>query len=266
MRIATWNVNSVRTRLTHLTTWLTANPVEVVCLQETKVIDADFPRQSLEDLGYYVYPSGQKAYNGVALLSRQPLDAVHVGFGALLPAGRVGDLDDQKRLIRGVWGSRQVLNVYIPNGSAVDSEKYAYKLAWLTALRDYLDALLTQTPDVALCLCGDFNIAPDDRDIHDPVGKDAHIMASPLERQALQQIMRLGLRDGFRQFTAEAGHYTWWDYRAAAFRRNQGWRIDHHYLTPALATQAQKCWIDRTPRSWPQPSDHAPVLLELAQG
>ena len=262
MKIATWNVNSVRTRLDHVVQWLQANPVEVLCLQETKVVDDLFPRSAFTALGYAVYTSGQKSYNGVALLSRSPLSEVSLGFSAILPAAIVGDLDDQKRVITGVINGVRVVNLYVPNGAAIGSEKYAYKLAWLTVLKAYLQTLLQQSPD--LLVCGDFNIALEDIDIHDPTGRESHIMASDVERQTLRQVLEVGLADVFRKFTPEGGHFSWWDYRTGAFRRNAGWRIDHHYLSPDLYERAIGCTIDPTPRHLTQPSDHTPVIVELA--
>ncbi|AFZ27313.1 Exodeoxyribonuclease III [Cylindrospermum stagnale PCC 7417] len=260
MKIATWNVNSVRTRLEQVIDWLGPNPVDVLCLQETKVVDADFPRSPFEQLGYHLYISGQKAYNGVALISRQPLLDVTTGFKAILP-DISPEWDEQKRVITGIIGGIRIVNLYVPNGSAVGSEKYVYKLSWLTVLREYLRTLLVSQP--AICVCGDFNIALEAKDIHDKVKTENHIMASEIERQALQDILALGFADAFRKFTTEGGHYSWWDYRTGAFKRNLGWRIDHHYLTPALYEKAQSCIIDVEPRKLTQPSDHTPVIVEF---
>jgi exodeoxyribonuclease-3 len=185
MQIATWNVNSIRSRLQHVVDWLSHNPVDVLCLQETKVVDQDFPQQPLVDLGYTAYISGQKSYNGVALLSREPLTAVSAGFAPVVGAEATGDLDDQKRVITGVLQGVRIVNLYVPNGSAIGSEKYAYKLRWLALLETYLKTLLAE--NAALLVCGDFNIALDDRDIHDPEGKETHIMSSPQEREALNK-------------------------------------------------------------------------------
>ncbi|BAY39198.1 exodeoxyribonuclease III [Nostoc sp. NIES-2111] len=260
MKVATWNVNSIRTRLEHVIDWLKQNPVDVLCLQETKVLDADFPRSPLESLGYNLYISGQKAYNGVALISQQPLTDVTSGFTPILPD--IEPLwDEQKRVITGVLDGVRIVNLYVPNGSAIASEKYEYKLRWLTVLREYLRSLLLLQP--AICVCGDFNIALEDIDIHEKVKAENHIMASPAERQALRDVLELGFADAFRKFTSEGGHFSWWDYRAASFRRNQGWRIDHHYLTPVLYEQAKSCIIDISPRKLTQPSDHTPVIVEF---
>jgi exodeoxyribonuclease III len=267
MKIATWNVNSIRSRLTHVLDWLESSAVEVLCLQETKVPDDVFPRSPFEERGYYLYISGQKSYNGVALISRMPLENVSCGFSPVLKGTEALEdaqqLDEQKRVITGVVAPGiRLVNLYVPNGSSVGSEKYAYKLRWLGVLRQYLQKL--QAEDQPILMCGDFNIALEDRDICDPDNKGNHIMASPSEREALQTVIEMGFADAFRKFTEESGHYSWWDYRAASFRRNLGWRIDHHYLTPDLYEKATSCVIDKEPRSLPQPSDHTPVIVELA--
>ncbi|MBD2439070.1 exodeoxyribonuclease III [Nostoc sp. FACHB-110] len=260
MKIVTWNVNSIRTRLAHVINWLSENPVDVLCLQETKVVDSDFPRSPFVELGYHLYIWGQKAYNGVALISRQPLTDVSAGFTTILP--EIEPVwDEQKRVITGVIEGIRIVNLYVPNGSAIGSEKYEYKLRWLTVLRKYLQLLLQSQS--AICICGDFNIALESIDIHDKVNGENHVMATPAERQALRDVLELGFADAFRKFNSEAGHYSWWDYRAAAFRRNMGWRIDHHYLTPELYDRAKSCIIDVEPRKLTQPSDHTPVILEL---
>lgn len=264
MKIATWNVNSIRSRLVHVVDWLQETNVDVLCLQETKVVDEDFPRSPFEELGYHLYISGQKSYNGVAIFTKTPVTDITRGFTPVLGDDVVGDLDEQKRVISGVVGDIRIVNLYVPNGSSVGSEKYYYKLRWLKVLREYLQALLEKQPN-ALCVCGDFNIALEDRDIHDPKGRDNHIMASPVERQALRDVLEVGLSDAFRKFTSEGGHFSWWDYRTRAFSRNMGWRIDHHYLTPNLYEQATSCTIDISPRKLTQPSDHAPVIVELLQ-
>lgn len=262
MKVATWNVNSIRTRLGQVVDWLQANPVEVLCLQETKVVDADFPRSQIESLGYHLYVSGQKSYNGVAILSKTPVKDISIGFAPVLGADVVGEFDEQKRVITGTVENVRIVNLYVPNGSAVGSEKYDYKLCWLKILQDYLKALLEKQQN-ELCVCGDFNIAPDDRDIYNPKGKDNAIMASPAERQALRDVLEVGLADAFRKFTSEGGHYTWWDYRQNGFSRDRGWRIDHHYLTPTLYDRAICCTIDKAPRKLEQPSDHTPVIVEF---
>jgi exodeoxyribonuclease-3 len=260
MKVATWNVNSIRSRLDHVVQWLQSNPVDVLCLQETKVVDDSFPVEPFESLGYTPQVYGQKSYNGVALISRQPLAEVNYGFADVLGATRVGDLDDQKRVIAGRLEDVYIVNLYVPNGNSIGSDKYAYKLRWLDCLGDYLTTLLQTYP--RLNVCGDFNIAPEDKDIYNSEGKATHIMSSPQERQALQQVLAVGLADGFRQLMPEGGHYTWWDYRAASFQRNRGWRIDHHYLSAELCDRLTACTIDVEPRGWEKPSDHVPVVVE----
>lgn len=261
MKIATWNVNSIRTRLEHIVNWLTENPVDVLCAQETKVVDADFPAGAFADLGYTCYISGQKSYNGVALISKTPLESVSCGFEPVLGGAIAAPFDEQKRVITGILDGVRIVNLYVPNGSSVGSDKYTYKLSWLAVLREYLAKLLAENPK--LLVCGDFNIALEDRDIHDPKGREKEVMATDAERQALRAILDLGLADAFRKFNQEEGQFSWWDYRAAAFRRNLGWRIDHHYLSPPLYAEAKSCIIDKTPRQLEKPSDHAPVLVEL---
>jgi exodeoxyribonuclease III len=260
MKIATWNVNSIRTRLEHVVGWLSQNRVDILCMQETKVVDANFPRTSFEELGYHLYISGQKAYNGVAIASLQPLENVTSGFTAIV-SNLEPEWDEQKRVITGIIDKVRIVNLYVPNGSSVGSDKYEYKLRWLTVLKEYLEKLLVSSPSI--CLCGDFNIALESKDIHDGVSTENHIMASELERQALHDVLSLGFADAFRKFTTDGGNYSWWDYRAASFRRNLGWRIDHHYLTPELYKLAKSCTIDVAPRKLPQPSDHTPVILEF---
>lgn len=261
MQVATWNVNSIRTRQQIVINWLESNPVDVLCLQETKVRDEQFPLAPFAEIGYHLYISGQKAYNGVAIFSRNPLKDVSSGFSPILGDREVGDFDLQKRVITGVLNGVRIVNLYVPNGAAIADAKYEYKLAWLKLLQEYLQILSEE--DTGLCVCGDFNIALEDRDIYNSKDKDKHIMSSPPERSALQEILDLGFQDAFRKFTAEEGHFSWWNYRAAGFRRNRGWRIDHMYLTSKLYENATKCWIDIEPRKLEKPSDHAPVIVEF---
>jgi exodeoxyribonuclease-3 len=260
MKIATWNVNSIRTRLNHVVNWLTEHPVDVLCLQETKVVDEKFPKEPLIEMGYQVVTFGQPSYNGVAILSREPLSDVNRGFSPLL-GDQFAEFDEQKRVITGITDDLRIVNLYVPNGSSVGSDKYQYKLKWLDVLYEYLQALLQELNHVLVC--GDFNIALEDIDIHDPTGREQQVMATDAEREALRVILNLGFADAFRKFTTEGGHFSWWDYRAGSFRRNAGWRIDHIYLTPDLYTKAIACTIDKTPRSLEQPSDHVPVIVEL---
>ncbi|MDJ1183543.1 exodeoxyribonuclease III [Roseofilum casamattae] len=263
MKIATWNVNSIRTRLDIVCNWLKENPVDILGLQETKVVDAQFPRSPLEELGYHVYISGQKAYNGVALLSREPLSDVSMGFAPVLGSERVGIFDDQKRLITGVLDGIRIITVYVPNGSDYLSDKYHYKLDWLVLLQEYLQILLSQHAE-GLCINGDFNIVPEDRDVYFEVPENSQKTGTtPKEREALQSILQLGLTDAFRQFNEDEGQYSWWDYRQNSFKRGRGWRIDHHYLSEPLRDRAKSCIIDVAPRHLTRPSDHTPVIVEF---
>ncbi|MFN9631725.1 MAG: exodeoxyribonuclease III [Cyanobacteriota bacterium] len=263
MRIATWNVNSVRTRLPHLRAWLEAERPEVVCLQETKVADPLFPLAPLAELGYGAAISGQKAYNGVAILSTLPLEDVRLGLEALLPGdGEARELDGQKRVMSARIDGVRVLNLYVPNGSAVGSQKYVDKLRWLGCLRRYLG--VQEESGEPLCIVGDFNIALEARDIHDPGRLTGGIMASDAERDALRAVLGERLGDAFRLFEAEGGHWSWWDYRGGGWETGRGWRIDHIYLDETLRECATGCEIHQGLRGQPQPSDHAPVVVRLA--
>lgn len=251
MKLATWNVNSLKVRLPHLLEWLAANPIDVVCLQETKQQDADFPQAELLAAGYHSAYAGQKTYNGVAILSRAPLCDVQYG---------IPDFEDeQKRVIAATVNGIRVICVYIPNGQSLDSDKYQYKLKWLAALRAWLQDELTRFPKLALL--GDFNIAPEDRDVYDPAGWAGNVLVSEPERDAFQGLLQLGLRDAFRLFEQAEKSYSWWDYRMLAFRRNLGLRIDHILISGAL--QCSSCLIDKAPRKLERPSDHTPVVAEL---
>lgn len=262
MRIATWNVNSVRTRLDQVVAWLGQERPDVLCLQETKVSDELFPRSAFEELGYHLAISGQKAYNGVAMLSLSPLEDVQIGFDALLiDSPEAAQLSEQKRVISALVEGVRVLNLYVPNGSALSSEKYPYKLAWLACLRRYL-AIQADQGD-PLCMVGDFNIGPKERDLPDPKRQTGGIMASPPERDALQAALGESLTDVFRIFEPETGHWSWWDYRSGAWDRDKGWRIDHIYLSEELLDCATGCVIHKATRGHIQPSDHAPVVVNL---
>jgi exodeoxyribonuclease III len=261
MKIATWNVNSIRTRQQIVVDWLQQHRVDVLCLQETKVTDDLFPQSPFIELGYHLYISGQKSYNGVAIFSLKPLEGVIYGFSPII-GDLTRDFDLQKRVISGVFDRVRIVNLYVPNGSSLDSDKYQYKLAWFKVLQEYLQTLQIKQGQ-EMCVCGDFNVAPEDIDIYDPHGKDKHIMASPPEREALQEVLKIGLQDAFRKFTKTTGHYTWWDYRTAGFQRNRGWSIDKLYLTSQLYDRAIDCSIDIEPRKLEKPSDHAPTIVEL---
>ena len=262
MKIATWNVNSVRTRINHVCEWLQANPdVDVLCLQETKVVDSNFPHAPFNELGYHTYIYGQKSYNGVAMISRSPLVNVQTGFAAVLGDLSDPSLDDQKRLITAQLGDIQIVNMYVPNGSEIDSEKFAYKLRWLKLLKEYLQALLAKNPNVLIC--GDFNVAIADLDIYDPKGRENKVMSTDIERETLADVLNLGFIDVFRKFEEGSGFYSWWDYRSGGFARNRGWRIDYHFLTQPLCDRATACTIDIEPRKLTQPSDHTPVIVTI---
>jgi exodeoxyribonuclease-3 len=249
MRIATWNVNSLRVRMDHLGRWLADNPVDAIALQELKLADEHFPHAEVGAMGLRGLCYGQKTYNGVAILSRSEARECAVGMPQ--------DADPQRRVIAASIGPVRLVNVYVPNGQAVGSEKFTYKLAWLGRLCDYLAALLPAHEH--LLVAGDFNIAPEDRDVHDPAAWEGSVHVSPPERDALAKITALGFTDLFRRFEQPANAYSWWDYRMNAFRRDHGLRIDLMLASKALADRCTACTIDRGPRRWERPSDHAPV-------
>jgi len=262
VQIATWNVNSIRTRLDQVQAWLQDAQPDLLCLQETKVDDPLFPHEVFEAQGYQVHFHGQKAYNGVAIVSRQPLEDVRRGFTDELPEDTEAlQLGEQKRVISALVNNIRIVNVYVPNGSALKSEKYPYKLEWLSCLNRYLSAQAKR--DEPLCLVGDFNIALEARDIHHPERLTGGIMASELEREALLNVLGDRLHDVFRVFEPDANHWSWWDYRSGAWDRDQGWRIDHIYLCDELLSQARSCVIHKHLRGHEKPSDHAPVTVDL---
>ena len=251
--VASWNVNSLKVRLPQLGEWLGSNPVDVIGLQETKLTDENFPTAELEALGYHVVRSGQKTYNGVALLSRQPISDVKLDLD--------GFDDPQRRVAIGSSGGVRYVNLYVPNGQAVGSEKYEYKLRWLDALHRTLQAELARHAHVVVM--GDFNIAPDDRDVHDPAAWAGQILCSEAERTALQRLLDLGFVDSFRLFDQPAASFSWWDYRQAGFRRNLGLRIDLILASQALQGACRASTVDTAPRRAERPSDHAPVLAHF---
>lgn len=253
MKLATWNVNSLKVRLPQVLQWLAENPVDVLCLQETKTTDDKFPLAEIEGAGYQVAFTGQKTYNGVAILSRHPMVEV-VKNNPLFP-------DEQQRLIAATIDGMRVICAYVPNGQAVGSDKYQYKLQWLAALHEWLKDELQAYSQLALL--GDYNIAPADCDVHDPVAWQGSVLVSDAERAAFQGLCSLNLVDAFRLFEQAEKAYSWWDYRQMAFRRNRGLRIDHILLSPPLAARCTACIIDRIPRKWEQPSDHTPVVAIL---
>ncbi len=257
MKFATWNINSLRVRLPQVLEWLADNPVDVLCLQELKLIDERVPVDALRDAGYHTVSAGQPTYNGVAILSREPVHDV---------VRNLPTYDDpQQRVITATvpsaWGDIRVINTYCPNGQEVGSDKYRYKLEWFAALREFVAEQLKTWP--RLMVLGDFNVAPEDRDIHDPEKWREKILASTPEREALQALFDLGLHDSFRLFEQPERSFSWWDYRQLAFRRNAGLRIDHVLISDALKPHCVGCIIDKEPRRNEQPSDHAPVIMEL---
>lgn len=254
LRLATWNVNSLAVRLPQLLDWLNANPVDAIVLQETKLTDDKFPHAELTAAGYAAQWFGQKTYNGVALLSRAPA----TGIVRNIP----GFADEQARVIAGTVGDVRVIGAYFPNGQAPGSEKFEYKMQWLRALRDWVREELAAHP--RLLLMGDYNIAPEDRDVHDPVAWAGQIHCTPEERGHFQALIGLGLHDAFRLFEQPPKSWSWWDYRNLAFRKNQGLRIDHILVSDALRPSVTACTIDRLPRKNERPSDHAPVMVTLA--
>jgi len=254
MRLAAWNVNSLKVRLPQLLEWLAVHQSDVVCLQETKLEDHNFPQQEIEAAGYRVIFSGQKTYNGVALLARETPSDVEYG-NPYFP-------DPQKRLIAATVNGIRVVCAYIPNGQAVGSEKYAYKLAWLAALEAWIGEQLAASPQ--LVLAGDFNIAPDERDVHNPAAWEGQILCSEPERAAFQRLLSLGLKDSFRLFEQPEKSFSWWDYRMLGFQKNQGLRIDHILLSAPLAERCIAAGIERDMRKRERPSDHAPVTALIA--
>jgi exodeoxyribonuclease-3 len=252
MKIASWNVNSIRVRLEQVLEWLDSARPDVLGLQEIKMQTDDFPVAAFAEVGYHCAVDGQKTYNGVALLSRsEPAD-----IQLSIPEFQ----DAQKRAIAGTYDDCRVINLYVPNGQAVGTDKYEYKLNWLSALANWLEVELKQHDKVVVM--GDFNITPDDRDVHDPDEWQGKILCSDAERTALQTLLELGLTDSFRLFEQAENAFSWWDYRAAGFRRNRGMRIDLLLVTDAVAKLATQSVIDKEPRMLERPSDHAPVWVE----
>ena len=255
MLIATWNVNSILARMASVTRWLDMVKPDVLCMQETKCTDDKFPTLIFQERGYHCQLFGQQSYNGVAILTRDVCEI-----------GRRGYPDDdetaQSRLITTQAGGINIVTVYVPNGQSVGSDKYEFKLNWMKRLRDFLDA--NYDPTTPVLICGDFNVAPDERDVHDVRLWQGRILFSEPERTALQHIKDWGFTDAFRLHTEAGGNFSWWDYRAGAFRRNMGLRIDHIYISDPLVERNVRTWIDMEPRTWEKPSDHAPVIAEFS--
>ena len=247
VKIATWNVNSVRVRLPQLLDWLAANAPDVIALQETKCEDAHFPAAELTAAGYCGVHNGQRTYNGVAILAKADPNGVCRGIPEFS--------DEQSRVIAADVEGVRVISVYVPNGQSVGSDKYAYKLRWFEALATWLEIELASFP--RLVVLGDFNVAPEDRDVHDPQAWEGHVLFSEPERAALRRLFELGFVDAFRLFEQPERSFSWWDYRMGAFRRGMGLRIDHVLLSPALAPSCTACTIDTAPRRLERPSDHA---------
>ena len=254
MKIASWNVNSLNVRLPHVLQWLESAQPDVLALQETKLVDEKFPAAEIEAAGYRVVYSGQKTYNGVALLSKYPLEDV---------VTEIPGLDDpQRRILGATINGVRILDLYVVNGQEVGSEKFAYKLNWLQKVREYIARDLAEHENYVVL--GDFNIAPTDADVHDPRAWHEKILCSTPEREALQSILDLGFSDTFRLFEQEEKSFSWWDYRMNGFKRNLGLRIDLILASKALAEQCQSSGVDKTPRGWERPSDHAPVMAEFS--
>ncbi|MBI3370359.1 MAG: exodeoxyribonuclease III [Betaproteobacteria bacterium] len=253
MRLATWNVNSLRVRLTQLLDWLPSGQPDVVCLQELKLEDAKFPREEIAAAGYRAAWSGQKTYNGVAILARTDTQDVISGIPDFP--------DDQKRVLAATIGGVRVICLYAPNGQAVGSDKYRYKLDWYVAATRWIAAELAAHHSLAVL--GDLNVAPEDRDVHDPKAWEGQVLVSEPERDAYRALLALGLKDAFRLFDQPEKSFSWWDYRMMGFRRNAGLRIDHVLLSPTLAARCTACTIDKAPRKLERPSDHTPVIAEL---
>ena len=263
MLIATWNVNSVRTRLSQILAWINQVKPDILCLQETKVMDNSFPVEPFEKLGYSAEVYGQKSYNGVAILSKIKAENVKKGFSDYSNLNQNIDiLLDQKRLISADINGIKVINVYVPNGSTLGSDKFEYKIKWLSCLASFLNEQVKEGE--LICLMGDFNVAPSNLDIHDPKKYEGGIMASEKERSALNNVLKGRLIDSFRIFEKNSGHWSWWDYRNNAYELNKGWRIDHIYINKELSSKLKSCVIDSSLRGNLQPSDHAPVMIDLS--
>tara|TARA_B100001029_G_C14987797_1_gene410091 strand:+ start:185 stop:1030 length:846 start_codon:yes stop_codon:yes gene_type:complete len=260
--IATWNVNSIRTRLSQVINWINQVNPDILCLQETKVIDKDFPIEPFEKLGYQVVVNGQKSYNGVAIISKFNIENVNKGFISEPKEENIGkEFIEQRRLISAVINGLKIINVYVPNGSSLDSDKFKYKIEWLRYLSSFLNQ--QEKEGELICLLGDFNIAPSKIDIHDPAKYDGGIMASDIEREALDNVLKGRFIDSFRIFEKKTGYWSWWDYRNNAYQFNKGWRIDHIYISCKLSSKLKSCVIERNQRENLQPSDHAPVMINL---
>ncbi len=256
MKIATWNVNSIRARLDRVTEWLSDRSPHVVCLQETKVEDKTFPLSEIKEAGYEIAFFGQKTYNGVAVLSRDPITDVQKNFGD-------GGDDSQARFLDVKTAGIRILTCYVPNGKSVESPDFAYKLTWLKRLQTYLETKCS--PDEPLLLCGDMNVAPAELDVYDPVLWEGKVHFHPEERAALDRLQSWGMKDAVRMHHPETQVFSWWDYRRLGFPKNRGLRIDHIYLTESLVDRCTEAFVDREARKGQKPSDHAPVIVSLGE-
>ena len=263
MLVATWNVNSIRSRIDHVKEWLITNEIDILCLQETKTEDKFFPIEIFSNLGYEVSISGQKSYNGVAIISRFPINNIKIGFTDVIKDYQdLYILSEQKRIICADINDIRIINVYVPNGSSINSDKFIYKEKWLECLQVFLREI--NENNTPICLLGDFNIAPEDRDIHTPSRYRESIMASSKERKLLKDALGGELEDVFRIFEPGEKNWSWWDYRHSAWERDKGWRIDHIYTTEDILSCSNSCWIDKETRAKEKPSDHAPVIVDIS--
>ena len=253
LKLASWNVNSLKVRLEQVLAWMESSDVDVLALQETKVVDEQFPLQAFTERGYSVVYSGQKTYNGVAIVSRMPMTEIVTDIPAFI--------DPQRRILAASVADFRLINLYVPNGSEPESDKYQYKLMWLEHVTAFIKQQLQLYPFVAIV--GDFNIAPEDKDVHDPKAWEGCVLVSELERKAFAGLISLGFMDSFRKMQPDSQAFSWWDYRAAGFRRNHGVRIDHILLNDSFMKQCVDVGIDVEPRRAERPSDHAPVWVRL---
>lgn len=257
MKIATWNVNSLNVRLPHVISWLTENQPDILCLQETKQVNEKFEHDAFSAIGYHSYHNGQKTYNGVAIISKKELNNINFN----LPNFE----DPQKRIISGILTNNNesvyIVSAYIPNGQAVDSDKFIYKMNWLNKFSEWIEKLTKKYDEIILT--GDFNIAPEDNDCHDPDAWIGQNLVSPSEREAFKNILKIGFHDSYRKINPDLKEYSWWDYRMAGFRRNLGMRIDHILVSTKMVPNITHSYIDKKPRKLERPSDHTPVVTEI---
>ena len=255
LKVASWNVNSIRARLQHVLDWMASSDTDILCIQETKVDNDSFPYDVFELNNLHVYVHGQKSYHGVCIVSKVPLTDIQTGFPS-------GDLNEQKRVISATYKDMRIVNMYVPQGESAESPKFVMKEEFYSLLQSWLET--TFNPSEKVLMCGDFNIAPEARDVYDPVACAKKCMFMPIEVEWLQRFMAWGFKDSFRLFNNEDGQYSWWDYRLGSVNRNKGCRIDQIFITEPLAELAKNAGIDKAPRTWERPSDHTPIWVELA--